>query len=84
MKKVFLTVKNMQGEKAAHAVSGALNDLSGVVAAHAVPEANKAYAYAGDALAKEVMVSAVQKAGYEATAVNEEYLNDWNDLRNNL
>lgn len=84
MKKVTLAINGYTDKEAVNNISGALNDLSGVVAADVAPAQNKAYAYSGDRLNKEILEGAVRKAGYEAKVIDEQYLNDVNDYKNSL
>lgn len=74
MKKVTLSINGHISNENAADISGALNDLSGVVAADTTPSENKAYAYSGDRLSKSVLEDAVRKTGYDGRVVNEEYL----------
>lgn len=84
MKKVSLQVNGIKNENNAAQVQNALNDLSGVVAAHISTTDNVAYAYAGDRLSKDVMINAVRNIGYESGVINEEYLNGVQEIKNSL
>ncbi len=84
MKKTTLQLNGVQGAEEANKVGEALNNLSGVVAADIVIENQKAYAYSGDRLLKNVLTEAIGKTGYTAAVVQEEYLSDVSQFKNSL
>lgn len=74
MKKLTLHINGALTGNDAKQISGALNDLSGIVAADVVPDENTAYAYAGDRLELNTASNAVTEAGYGCVVTDEEYL----------
>lgn len=80
MKKVTISLDGVYMDERVKKVSRALNDLSGVVAADVSAAENTAFAYAGDKLSKNAIISAVNREGVNCTVTREDYLSGVEDL----
>ena len=80
MKKITVHIPNMNSGNAKQ-IGESIDALSGVVAADASVAEGRIFAYAGDKLPQQAIISAMQSAGYHGSIEKEEYFDDMSDAR---